>query len=68
MRLMMSGVKNENTKRPMEKKTLKEMRRAQSPETQISLIVPIKKVKIKSPTADWHSSTSCPGQPLPDIL
>jgi hypothetical protein len=41
---------NEKINNEIEKKTLKETSCPQSPETQTSFIVPIKKVKIKVPT------------------
>ena len=47
---MILGMKNEKIKRAMEKKTLKEISRPQSPEAQTSFTVPMKKVKIKVPT------------------
>ncbi len=44
------GIKNEKTKRAMEKKTLNEINSLQFPEAQISFSVPIKKVRINVPT------------------
>jgi hypothetical protein len=47
---MILGIKKENTKRAIEKKTLKDISSAQLPDTQISFKVPIKNVNIKVPT------------------
>jgi hypothetical protein len=44
------GIKKEKMKRPIEKKTLKDISSAQLPEIQTSLRVPTKKVKMKVPT------------------
>jgi len=48
--LIILGMKREKINSPTEKKTLKEISCLQSPAIQTSLIVPMKKVKIKVPT------------------
>ena len=57
------GMKKEKTNRAMEKKTLTEISSAQFPETQTSLRVPMKKVKIKVPTMNTQTG---PGQIIPE--
>jgi hypothetical protein len=47
---MILGMKNEKIKRPMEKKTLKDISSPQFSEAHTSFNVPIKKVKINVPT------------------
>ena len=58
---MILGMKREKTKRPIEKKTLKEIRFPQLPLVQTSLRVPMKKVKMNVPTMMGNQGTSYNG-------
>lgn len=48
--LMILGIKNENTKSPMEKNTLKDISSPQFPDAHTSFRAPMKNVKMKVPT------------------
>ena len=52
-------MKKENTKRPIEKKTLNDINSPQFPDTQTSFKVPIKKVNINVPTVDGMERPKC---------